>query len=288
MEFQGVSPGRILHPLPQFAYRLQPGGKKVGLQSVHFPSTTIFLIGVQSMPEAGVTYAPGPHFYQHLRYIGSLYPVFIQKSQHQLVIGRGAEGKIKQSVLIIQFSPYKKSRVRRHPSVAKAVTVVRTRSPFADDFPGILGIDVIQIAVDRLYLRIGKGFLDQRQHLIAGVEIVGIQDTDDVAGGPLNTFVHGIVEALVTFGYTVGQIRPGDGNRIILGATILDNVRNGNSFLSLNSPAGIREGSGTIVGGGDDGESHDGLESEWAGWKGICGKCTLCNSVLLHGLKTTE
>ena len=88
-------------------------------------------------------------------------------------------------------------------------------------------VDVVEVAVDRFGARVAEGGCNAGEDVGRGVDVVGVEDGHDVAGGRLDALVHGVVQAVVRLrderGDAVAVARK-EVERAVCGAAVHDNV----------------------------------------------------------------
>ena len=100
------------------------------------------------------------------------------------------------------------------------------------------------------------------EHVLRGVEIIGVQDADDIARGHGKALVHGIVDALVGFtdiahaSLETRLILADQIQGAILRGPVDDDVLIILTGLAEDALHGVTEGALTVIGGGDDGYLH--------------------------------
>lgn len=140
------------------------------------------------------------------------------------------EVEIEQAVLFVDRAAHEEGRVRRHPAPLKLLGRVQTGLPVADDFKRGLGagglglvarrglviaspqaavpsprFHVQKIPITRLDRWIFENFGDFGEDVGGGVDVVGVEDADHLAGGQAQPLVHGVVDAVVGLGDEPGD-----------------------------------------------------------------------------------
>lgn len=203
------SVGRLFFPirnrwltkkLPDFSQRLYPERGSIRTKVVQLPGQPIFLICPEPVGNTGITDPSGPHHDDDFTQISQLCLVFMNEAQHQLIIGRTFHVQPKQAVLLVQGTLNKKRWMSRHPSPEKSIGSKRPRFPVTRNLFRIHPIDVNDIAINRIALTLTKQIYYVTNDAGMGVKIVGVQNTDNVAGGHTDAFIHGIVQTVITLG----------------------------------------------------------------------------------------
>lgn len=146
--------------------------------------------------DAGVRRTSGAHIDEVAGNVGGVDAVFFDKAEGVLEIGSGADGGFEGAVLFIATAAAIEGGVGRHPAGLEKPGGKRAAPPAAHDFA--LLVDELEVAVDGIAFRVGGEVGgDVGKDLIVVVVVVGVEEADDIARGESDSFVHGVVDAIV-------------------------------------------------------------------------------------------
>ena len=167
--------------------------------SVSFESQYILLCVSQNGPYTGSGRTSRSHVDEIAGDISGSYVVLFNESQHVFKIGSGADFRDEGAKLLIATAAAVEGGVGGHPASLEGAGGIFLTFPAADDLA--IRIDEKEVAVNGICFRVCRESIgDILQNLVVEVVIIGIEEADDVSCGHGDTFVHGVVDAIVLLG----------------------------------------------------------------------------------------
>ena len=254
-----LRPQKKLRDLAQGFQRDGPG---IGAQSIDVPGLAVVAIGGQARLEAGVTRPADAHVNQHFGEVGDADAVLEEKAEHDFVVGGGAESEVESAEALIDRAANKKGRVRRHPAPIETLGTIGAGLPVTGDLDRLTStntpFDIAEIAITTIDRRIIEESLHSGQGLGGGVEVIGIEDTDDLPLRQGDPLVHGIVDPLVRLTDQLRQVQSlgsGDLQGRVRRSSVDENMLDRHGLVADAVQIGGESGGG-VVGRGDDGDIH--------------------------------
>ena len=177
-----------------------------------------------------------------------------QAAHQQVVIGCDRQAGVEAANQLKDVFADVNGWVRRHPASTQAARLELAGTPVANDLPGIFSRNINKITVHQ-FKAIGSPRCDSSHRVVSRKHVVGIEAADVIAGGPGETFVHGIVDAQVSFGQHVSPrlpVLPDDVKRVVAGAAVDDPVLNVRPSLGVDGAQGVDDGGCTVEADCDD------------------------------------
>lgn len=140
----------------------------------------------------------GAHCHKVFPYISCKYPVDINQTQELFEIGCDLKPGIEKSVAGVDCPATIERRVRRHESESHFPSPECCRRVETDRRGRVLRVDIVDISIHGI--EFADFTVDGREDIRRAVEIVGVQETDHIAGRHHYPLVHRVVDSIVGFG----------------------------------------------------------------------------------------
>jgi len=115
----------------------------------------------------------------------------------------------------------------RCPAGVEGAGFIRAGLPVADGFVGVLSVDIEEVGIDCLCVVAAEGADDMGDGVLMCIGVVGIEETDDLAGSDAQALVHCVIDTVVRLGDECSQpgtMLPEDVESSIGRTAIDDNV----------------------------------------------------------------
>lgn len=195
----------------------------------------------------------GPHGNKILRDVFRANPIDKDQTQKILKISGNTQRRIERAVLFIDRPTAIERRMGRHESQPHQSPVEDPRRVVSDAVGQIVVIDIMDIPIDGIHVRIGQSPGDMFKHVVRRIEIIRIEQSDNISGRHPDPLVHGIVDSLVRLGdpshtsLETRLIATDNIQGIILGSPIHDHIVNIGITLSKHTFQCVRQGLTAIV-----------------------------------------
>ena len=149
--------------------------------------------------ETGGGGAAGAHGHAVKRDVAGRDALDVDQTKEVFKVGGDAEVDVEAAVAVVDALAAVEGGMGgleaefHHPGAEGAGGVV------ADTAAEIGVVDVVDVGIDGIDFLIGEFGCKGGHDCVGGEEVVGVENTDDVAGGHCDAFVHGVVDAAVGF-----------------------------------------------------------------------------------------
>lgn len=235
------------------------GERSKSANAVASQSPVVFLAFFQNATQGAVALSAHAHFHHYIRDICGPDASGPEPAQHGIIIRRDLVGGVVISQTLEHGPTYIESRVRGHPSMPQQFAIVGTRFPLPNNVVCVIRRHILQISVDAISFRILKSVSNLCHNIGVRKDIVRMHKSHNIAGCTSHTTVEGVVDAAVRFTYQYGSrifARFDNFERVVGGATVLDDVINVPVSLLLNGLNCVRNCRFAIVNGRYDGNFH--------------------------------
>ncbi len=161
---------------------------------------------------------PDPDF----RYIAGGYPVDLEETHGQFEIGLNFIVQIETSEFLVHFPHNEKCRVRRQPTAAERTRDKGIGCPVTHHLVHVDAVDVHQVRITGLRIFVFERSRNAFQDPVVCVDIVGIEKTDNIAGGRCDALVHGVVQPVIGFGDEMKRVGCFEYFKRTVGRTAID------------------------------------------------------------------
>ncbi len=146
----------------------------------------------------------------------------------------------------------------RHPAIIKILSFKGPGLPGTDRPVQICRMNILQVGVTGHYFWVTEHLCYGGQHGGIRINIVGIEDTDHLAGGRDNSFVHSVINAFILLRYDFRNMGESGYQLqgIVLRLAVYYDMLDIRVVLPLNGAKGIFYCCGAVVSGCDDGDLH--------------------------------